>query len=431
MTNNKIHIFFNAIAICLIVSSCVDPFDAQTEDFQDVLVIDAKLTTEAKKQQVLLSRTQPFENFNFEAEGNAQVQIIDDTGNRFEFEEYESGRYESVMTFAAQEDIAYQLIVTTANGQVYESESVTPPKNTPIKEVKGEIDFNDQNVEGLLISLSNTNSNSDAKYFRYEYEETYKIVAPYPNPLEFDVVDSIYFGPDDFDTIEINLKPRIEEAETCYQTLRSTEIDLSDTQRNTNNETGKIPIRFLNSDDFKISHRYSILVRQLGLTQEAHSYYTNLDNFSSSESVFNEIQPGFLEGNIKAIQGAATVVGYFEVASSNEQRYFFNYTDFFPNRPLPAYAINCDPIGTPAFLSFAPHVGPGFIADGGTAISPLLQGIQSGLIAYFATNSDYEALESVQLNTADLSGFPYFVKAKKCVDCRELGSNVKPDFWIE
>jgi len=54
VTNNKIHIFFNVIAICLVVSGCVDPFDAQTEDFQDVLVIDAKLTTEAKKQQVLV-----------------------------------------------------------------------------------------------------------------------------------------------------------------------------------------------------------------------------------------------------------------------------------------------------------------------------------------------------------------------------------------
>ena len=89
MTNNKIHIFFNAIAICLVVSSCVELFDAQTEDFQDVLVIDAKLTTQAKKQQVLLNRTRPFKNFNFEAERNAQVQIIDDTGNRFAFEEYE------------------------------------------------------------------------------------------------------------------------------------------------------------------------------------------------------------------------------------------------------------------------------------------------------------------------------------------------------
>lgn len=419
------------MAIFLVAISCVEPFEAETRGFENVLVVDARLTNEEKQHDIILARSYPFEEETFVPESNASIQIIDQMGNVYVFEEEAPGLYRSILKFAAQPNMGYELSITSDEGISYISETVVTPTSILIDEVKAEIHFNDSNEEGLQISLTNESGIIEPKYFRYEYEETYKIIAPHYNPAEFDVVDSLFFAPDDNDGYEINIVARTEEARTCYNKNASTDIALSDSERNIGGQTGKTQIRFINSNDFMISHRYSILVKQFALTQEAHSYYRNLDDFSRSESVFSDTQPGFLEGNIAAMDSDELVLGYFEIASLNVERYFFNYTDFFPDRPLPPYVINCEPISNPQLISFAPHVGSDFVADEGIAVSPLLNGILSGQIAYFATNEEYDELTGIQLNNDQLGGFPFFVKLTECIDCRTLGSNVKPDFWVE
>jgi len=428
----KAHNVYICIAICMAMIGCVEPFEAETLSFENVLVVDARITDELKRHEVFLRRTYPFESENFEVERNATVQITDDSGNTYDFRESSAGNYVSISEFGAQSNMGYKLLITTSDGKSYESENVITPVGIPIQEVNAEIGFDDLEDEGIRISLKNEKTNSDTKYFRFQYEETYKIVTPYPNPLEFDVIDSIFFGPGDFDDIEIGLKLRTEEARVCYNTLVSTNISLSDTERNADNQITNRPIRFLKSDDFKISHRYSILIKQYSLTQDAHGYYSNLNDFTSSESVFNEVQPGFLEGNIKAMNDNESVLGYFEVAALNQRRYFFNYADFFPDRALPPYTINCELTLSPQLLRFAPHVGPGFIVDSGVIDSPLLEGIQDGIFAFFEVNEDYETPPNDPNDMeSDLEIGPYYVKAMPCVDCRVLGSNIKPDFWIE
>ena len=110
------------------------------------------------------------------------------------------------------------------------------------------------------------------------------------------------------------------------------------------------------------------------------------------------------------------------------ERIFFNYTDFYPDGPLPPYIINCQLTTAPLLISFVPHVGPGFVVDESDVVSPLLDGIQAGLIAYHEANEGYEEPEG----DGEVEGIgPFFVKATGCIDCREFGSNIEPDFWIE
>lgn len=431
MNKYKLHIGLCYSTLFFVLSSCVEPFEAETLTFENVLVIDARITDEFIKHEVILRRSYPFEEGSFEVESNAVVQIVDEIGTTFDFQETDAGKYKSNAEFAAQANMGYQLLITTKNGKSYQSEMVNTPASIPIKEFKAELGVNDAGTKGLHIALTNETANTEAKYFRYEYEETYKIVAPYYNPLEFDIIDSIYFGDGDFDTIEIGLKARTEESRVCYNTLTSKDLVLSDSQSNIDNQTTRKSIRFLEYDDFKISHRYTILVKQFGLTQEAYSYYKNLDDFTSSESVFNENQPGFLAGNVKSLNGDDAVLGYFEVAALNENRYFFSYNDFFTESPLPPYVINCNLTSSPQLIRFKPHVGPDYIVDSGVLDSPLLDGIQAGVIAYFEINEDYE--EEFRDGDAEviMPIGPFYTKATPCIDCRVLGSNIKPDFWIE
>ncbi len=428
MIKNSLHIIVGYIVMLIAISSCVEPFQAESLSFENVLVIDARISDELKRHEVILRRTYPFENEDFEVERNASVQITDDLGNTIDFQEAAPGNYVSISEFAAQANVGYRLQVTTAGGTRYESESVITPTSIPIKEVNGKIGFNDLENEGIRISLTNETTNNEAKYFRYEYEETYKITAPFYNPFEFDVIDSLFFQDGDNDGFEIGIKPRVDASQFCYGFQKGRDLILRDSEQNVNNETGTFEVRFLESDDFKIAQRYSILVKQYSLSANAYSYYSSLDDFNSDESVFTDVQPGFLEGNIKASDDDETVLGYFEIASVAKERIFFNYEDFYPDSQIPPYIINCQLTTAPLLISFVPHVGPGFVVDESDVVSPLLDGIQAGLIAYHETNEDYEEPEG----DGEVEGLgPYFVKATGCIDCREFGSNIKPDFWID
>ncbi len=412
------------------LQGCIEPFEAETQGFENALVVDARLTNEEKQHEIVLARSYRFEEETFKPERNASVQIMDEVGNTYVFVEVAPGFYKSASSFAAQPNVGYELLITSVDGKSYKSETVVRPASIEIKEVKAEIDIDDSGEEGLQISLTNENVNTEAKYFRYEYEETYKIIAPYYNPFEFEVVDSLYFANGDFDSYEINIIARTEEARTCYATNLSTDISLSDSERNTNGQTGKTMVRFLRSDDFAISHRYSIQVKQFAMTPDAYGYYRNLESFSGSQSVFTNVQTGFLTGNITALNSDELVLGYFEVASLNIKRYFFNYTDFFPEKSLPPYKINCEPTQAPPLVSFNPHLDGGFVVDEVGPESPLLRGILSGTIAYHAINEDFE--EKPDNLVQPLAGeAPYLVKSTGCIDCRALGSNIKPDFWVE
>ena len=51
---------------------------------------------------------------------------------------------------------------------------------------------------------------------------------------------------------------------------------------------------------------------------------------STSDNVFTDIQPGFVEGNIKNNNNPdELVMGFFEVVDQTSTRIFFNYSDFF------------------------------------------------------------------------------------------------------
>ncbi|MBS9463467.1 DUF4249 family protein [Flagellimonas sp. 389] len=56
------------------ISSCTEPFEAPTKDFEDILVVDAFITSEEKLQEINLSRTFVFDS-PVEEERNAIVRV--------------------------------------------------------------------------------------------------------------------------------------------------------------------------------------------------------------------------------------------------------------------------------------------------------------------------------------------------------------------
>ncbi|NKI32473.1 DUF4249 domain-containing protein [Croceivirga thetidis] len=394
------------ISLGLLLASCVEPFEIPEDtltnsDLQDVLVVEANLTDIIEEQEVLLSKIRAF---NFDAVQNsiqnATVRIIDGNGLEFLFEETESGKYVSQLKFAAVSNVNYQLQVQIGNKN-YESTFQRLRNNSQIDSIYAERITTDEGQEGIGIFINSKVENGQLATFRYQFEETYKVIAPLWSPFDMVVLDRT-------PPYEFGLVPKQEEKRVCYGTQKSNEIILNEVGDVLTGNLNRFMVRFIPKDDFIISHRYSILVKQFAVNQASFSYYKTLEKQSTNENVFSGIQPGFIEGNIKNTQDIdELVIGFFDVSSESNKRLFFNYTDFFGDDELPPYAISCSFLGAPQ------EILPG----GG---SPLLDAIDSGDFVYVRDN-----VGQVE------SGGPFLTARRACGDCTALGSNQLPEFWTE
>lgn len=410
---------------------CVEEFEPEniTEVLEGALVVDARISDQNMQHTILLTRTFPFEASMPIQESGAQIAIHDDLGNSINFLETAPGTYNTSSAITLQHDRAYTLEITTVDGVRYSSNPEAMPSRVEVSEVHAERRVNSSETEGIAILVDNQDNASQSNYFRYEYEETYKVVAPDFNPFTWDVIDYDFFCEDD-DGWEVTVAPRGEDANICFANEKSNDIILASTANLTSNNLDDFEVRFLGTDNYAISHRYSILVKQYHHDINAASFFTSLNDFSSSESIFSNVQTGQLEGNINVENSdVAIVFGYFELSSYSEKRLFFNYEDFFPNEPLPPYIINCDFTSGPALYpeGFHATVIDGKVVIDGTSNSPLIDGILAGLLGYVGDNENY--LEVDEAGEAD--GSPFLTKALGCVDCRVYGNNTAPEFWIE
>ncbi|WP_282048976.1 DUF4249 domain-containing protein [Maribacter aquivivus] len=413
------------------ISGCVEEFEPEniTEVLDGALVVDARITDENKPQTILLTRTFSFDEIEPTPEIGAQVNIIDDLGGSIDFIENEPGNYSTIAAISLEQGRAYTLQITTADNVIYHSNKTTLPSRIELTELKTQRKFNNSENDGISITVSNSNNSSSANYFRYEYEETYKIIPPDYNPFIWDQVDYDFFCEDD-DGWEVTVTSRNEPADICFGTNKSNNLIITSTSNLTTNDLENFEVRFIGSDNYAISHRYSILVKQYHHDINAASFFSSLEDFSSSESIFSNVQTGMLESNVSAKNSEnAIVFGYFEVSSYSEKRIFFNYEDFYPNEPLPPYIISCDVIREPALYPDGFHstvIDGKIIIDRGSN-SPLIEGIIAGQIGYIGDNENFLEPD----DNGELSRAPFLVKPLGCIDCRKFGDNVIPNFWIE
>lgn len=388
-------IIIAAFFISLIIS-CVEPFEPNNLSYENLLVIDGKVTNEEKHHVINLSRTYKIDTLLTNPEKNALVYIIDDTQQSYNFTEIEDGSYQSDVVFSAVPNKTYTLKVTTQEGKKYTS---TAEKLTEVSEIEGitiNVTTNNLAEEVVSLDINSYAVTNNARYYLYEYEETYKIIAPYWNNLELKVNENF---PSQISQVQKTIQNK-----TCYKTQNSTTIIQTETSSLSEDSVVNFPIRSIITSDFILSHRYSILVKQYVQTFNAYNYYQTLQKFSNSEGVFSENQVGFIKGNLRLETNEnENIIGFFEVSSVASKRIFFNkeaITDVIPN-----FIDDCSTISPLLFDSF-------------TGAYPLANEIKKDTYIYFEDNVGSE-------------GGPYTLVKKICGDCTVLGSNIKPDFWID
>jgi hypothetical protein len=389
----------------MVAYSCVEEIDIVEEvNFEDTLVIEANITNEMKEQVIAMSRSYRFEDEGANPETNASVSITADEDRIYSFTESEitEGLYVSDEIFKAEPGVEYRLFITTDAGQSYTTPPVQLPQATPIERVYGSREVNSVGTEILSIKVDSYDPTRTSNYYRYEYEETYKIIAPNWVNKEFVILQDEYGNDLAFPGFETRSTDELE----CYNTDISKSIIQTSTTALTEDRVSGFSVRNISTDNPIISHRYSILVRQYVQSLEAFSYYDLLNQLSASGNALTQIQPGFIASNIfSTTDRDEKVLGFFDVSSVTEERIFINYEDFFPEEPLPPYFVSCR-LSAPPIATMA-----------GT---PLKDAIQAGLVKYFQDHLPPEP------NVG-----PFDVVPTPCGDCTALGQTDPPEFWIE
>jgi len=380
-------------------SACVEEVSIDFGDDQSNLVVHAIITDELKHQQITLSRTYPFDTKEAPAEKGAVI-ILSSNEQNYPFEEVEEGQYRSVTAFAAEGGVSYKLSITTADGRSYSSETKSLVGDVSIDDFSVSQGVNSDNEEGLSFELSSSNSNSEGNYYRIDYEETYKIIAPY-----WSAYDAVIFA-EGFHTIDVRAILRETEEKECYGNFKSNRINLVNTYNFQSDEIRDLPVRFLKKYDPKGMYRYSIEVKQYAVDAQTYAYYQSLKEISdASTTVFTQSQPGQINSNIYSESNPEEVVlGYFEVSGVDSRRVFVDYRDYYPDGNRPNYFYACQ--------TSIPSI------SGTMGNRPLLEAIKSDELIYFAS-------------TEPGSEGPFVMVLPFCGDCTRIGSNIKPEFWID
>lgn len=396
-----IGLLLGATIICNL--SCIEPYEGAVNSFEDILVVNAIITNQLKRQEVKLTRSYRFEDDAPPQETGATVSVSTNDGLDFNFEETEPGIYKSIQPFAAQMDKAYTLNIMTASGREYNSRPMElPVANTSIDDLTASRIINNDGEEGIAINLNSFDPSGASKYYRHEYVETFKIIAPLWSPLD------AVFVIEGLTQFEIPVILREQEERVCYGTNKSTSIDLFSTIGLSEDRLQNYNVQFINSDDYKLTYRYSVLVRQYVQSPETFAYYDILKGLTqSSSTVFSEDQPGFLAGNVTSVTNPnENVAGFFEVSAVAEKRLFFNWEDFFEGEDLPPHIIPC--------VFHKPSTA------GSLGERDLVNIIREDKMRFYDYNTSPQPGEG-----------PYIMVLPECGDCTSLGSNIIPDFWFE
>jgi hypothetical protein len=377
------------LALIALIVSCVEEIPIESDGFEKAIVIEGVITNEIKQHQIKLSQTFSIETADPNPLSGAVVKVSGN--NEYIFEETEPGIYISRESFAAQPGINYQLYVS-ANGEEYKSELLQLPGTSSIGNLAAnKIDYRGEN--GVAITLNNQTSIGAANYYRYEFIETFKFNSNYFKTNDIIIEDGV--------ALEV---PKLKEEFTCYRTEKSQEVILATTNSLSDDSVNNLLITFINSNDPKLSLRYSILVKQYVISSAAYNYYEIMKELSGSDNLFSQSQPGFFSGNIMNINDSnEKIIGFFEVSSVSTKRTYFNYEDFYdPENIRPRFV----PF-TACEVTFP-------------SLDLLIEEIKNDRVRWFKSPL-----------IPNKPGGSYYVVPKRCVDCTVFGTNEKPEFWVD
>ncbi|WP_346861366.1 DUF4249 domain-containing protein [uncultured Draconibacterium sp.] len=369
-------IFLLCFLLGLLLENCVDPYRPKLneEDAQTILVVDGLITTEPGSFNVELRRSVPLDTMpNFTSETGASVYILDDRNQRYDLWEAEPGIYRANDDNAKAEiGVTYQLFITDAAGVNYESSPVLVQQSPEI----GDLDFEEAETvvfeeneaitkKALDIFVNSDDASGNTNYYQWDFVETFEVMMP--NTIT--ALDG--YGMPYETTVKVP-----DEKKYCWVSRPQSNILVKTVANQTESTVSKFTILRIGEYDDRLFFRYSIKVRQYSISKEMYTFWNKLKDINESAGSLYDQVPSSVYGNISSSDGEGQALGYFNAVDAKSKRIFIEKYDH--SVPAANFYEDCLYVSDPGGYHF---------------------------VNYFYARSAF------------------------CADCRNYGSNEKPDFW--
>lgn len=389
-----------AILMILFVG-CTERFYPEEDDLRTgTLVINAHLSNNPGVQVIEISKSAGLTNPSFDPVSGSLVEVIREDGELRKFSESEPGYYSAYLDAAfLQTGNAYLLHVITPDGQEYESEFDRLRPVPAIDSIYYLVETNSlasksDSISGIRFYCDFTYDKKDYEYIRWDLTETYEFHNR--EDLEYIILDLDH---------RVKVLPDTSIYRICYITNELSTIFSISLGNLHLGKYVKKPFGFVpnNQLEQKLHHKYSLLVKQYSLGEEAFYYWNELKKNSQEQGSLIDRQPALLKSNIRNVNNETEVVlGFFSMAGVVESRAFAFEPEGLDLSPYEDYCYTEPSEEQPVKKSF--KVGWYYPKEP----APM----------YFARPWLSPALPLVVVN-------------KACVDCREYknSTHIMPDFW--
>lgn len=275
------------------------------------LVVEGFISNGDSATYVRLSRTVALNDTStIKPERNAVVTVEGEDNTTYPLQEQTAGMYRAGQ-LQLDASKKYRLSIKTSNGNVYASEFLTLNQTPPL-EVTWE-----RGANGVNITFSSSGLQNTARYYLWNFEETWEVVSHYEARYKYNEGRIITR-----DAAEAKSMFQ------CWKTNKPTVIRLISTVSLQQNVIEREPVVFIPEGHEKLDVRYSILVRQYALDKQAYEFYQLMKKNTESLGTLFDPQPSDIAGNIKSLSNPSEkVIGFVAASAVQEQRIFISKDD--------------------------------------------------------------------------------------------------------
>jgi hypothetical protein len=303
----------------LLFFSCVKAFDPQIDNTAvSKYVISGRVTNIEGWQEVEVSLSSPVESPKYIPVQGCQGRIQDNKGNDFELTQFEPGLYKVWM---GQADLtpgtSYRIQITTPDGDLLESSFDTMFQCPRLDSVYYAIEViptsNPAISQEVMQFYVDLNAEGDySRYYKWDVIETWEYHAAHPFEYYYDGAMHQIDPPDYTNKV-------------CWITGLSKNVFTLSTKSLTQNKYRQYPLQRIDGKTSRLGIMYSILVRQLALSEKAYNYWEQMRINSNEQGGLYEKQPLAIKGNLLNMSNPEKVVlGCFYASSESARRYFYH-----------------------------------------------------------------------------------------------------------
>ncbi|MEM6320726.1 MAG: DUF4249 domain-containing protein [Bacteroidota bacterium] len=300
--------------LLLSVLGCIDPINLTLEDEDEFLVIDGGLTNSVGTHPLTVYYATGQRTSARRAVTDAQIRLIADTGEQWNYTETTDGTYELPMV-QGQAGVSYRIAMDLSDGQTYESQLEKMPEL-----IRG------ANAYWELMERPVLNRNGfpfDRPFVDLYLDTELPVGRDYW--LKWDVF-TMYAYP------EVQCSPLGPPPKICYFTEEPTaqEINLFNGSNFENTSLERLPlttkdIPTLNSE---FRNKFYFLVNQKSITSTAHDYWRRINAITNQTGSVFDAPPAPVVGNVVNPNDESEIVlGFFEVSNVDSLRTFITSQD--------------------------------------------------------------------------------------------------------